>query len=124
MKSRSKMPIYIGIGVVAVLCILATVFFLKPGKKDQPAPVVQMTTEQRFERAKQMILNSNSPTAATAGLDSLVKLSEEGYSFATFLYSRLMFENHDLEHGLESNEWNQMKKKLEQDRMVHEKAVI
>lgn len=113
MRSRSKLPLYIGIGVVAVLCILAAVFFLKPGKKDQPAPVVQMTTEQRFERAKQMILNSNSKTQATAGRDSLVKLSEEGYSFATFLYSRLMFENHNLEHGLESDEWNQMKKKLE-----------
>ena len=111
-RKRSKTPLYVTIGCVALVCILAAAYFLFFTDEKNPTPVVKETMEQRFERAKRLILYNTTTAQIPAGRDSLIKLSEEGYSPATFLYSRLMFENQSPDYGLDDPDWRKMKDKL------------
>ena len=112
-KKTSKAIIYSTIGAAAVVCILVTLFLsgVFSNKKTEPKPVAE-SFAIRFERAKQMMMNSENSATATAGIDSLKQLSNEGYSQATFLWSRIIFENQDMQYGLDNPEWKRIKSVL------------
>ena len=112
-KKTSKAIIYSAIGAAAVVCILVTLFLsgVFSNKKNEPKPVAE-SFEVRFERAKFMMMNSENSVKATAGLDSLKQLSREGYSQATFLWSRIIFDNQDIQYGLDNPEWKRIKSVL------------
>jgi len=112
-KKTSKAIIYSAIGAAAVVCILVTLFLsgVFSNKKPEPKPVAE-SFEVRFERAKFMMMSSENSAKATAGLDSLKQLSREGYSQATFLWSRIIFDNQAIQYGLDNPEWKRIKSVL------------
>ena len=112
-KKTSKAIIYSAIGAAAVVCILVTLFLsgVFSNKKNEPKPVAE-SFEVRFERAKFMMMSSENSAKATAGLDSLKQLSREGYSQATFLWSRIIFDNQAIQYGLDNPEWKRIKSVL------------
>ena len=114
-KKTSKAIIYSAIGAAAVVCILVTLFLsgVFSNKKNEPKPVAE-SFEVRFERAKFMMMSSENSAKATAGLDSLKQLSREGYSQATFLWSRIIFDNQDKQYGLDNPEWKKIKSVLKE----------
>ena len=113
-KKTSKAIIYSAIGAAAVVCILVTLFLsgVFSNKKNEPKPVAE-SFEVRFERAKFMMMSSENSAKATAGLDSLKQLSREGYSQATFLWSRIIFDNQNKQYGLDYPEWKKIKTVLQ-----------
>lgn len=107
-KKNKGLWIVLAAAATVIVVVVVAIVLMKGGGNNDTEPVVaEMTDEMRLEQAKQMMLNA---AEARQGWDSLVALSESGYSEATFLRSRLIFDNESPQYGLpEEKSWATMR---------------